>query len=350
MPVKSQQDIAALAGVSQATVSRVLNGDPQVNEPLRDRVMQIIRDVNYVPDVRAQMLRNKRTDNLGLVVHRSPRNLSADPFFCSLVAFLIEEAGKRGLHLCIDAARSAHGRRTIYEQMLRTRRVDGLILVEPAEEDERIQRLSREGFPFVLIGRSDLADHVYSVDNDNVGAARQAAEHLLEQGHRRVGFIGGPPGLLLHEDRLKGYSEALLAADLAVDQSLLANADFTEAGGAKAMKRLLEQREPPTSVLCLDDLIAMGALRAAKDSGRSVPQDLAIVGFNDSAICPYLHPPLTSVAVDIASLARHATQLLVDLINGRVPEEPRRIVASRLVARESSMLYRNGANPNRTDA
>lgn len=332
----TQNQIAKLSRVSQATVSRVLRGDPRVNEELRQRVLAVIEQHGYVPDARAQSLRSQRTGILGLVVHRSPKQLARDPFFSALIASLIEFAGKAGYHLCVDVARAVHSQRAIYEELLRTRRVDGLILVEPQTQDERMPRLLEEGFPFVLIGRYEPMDAVYSVDNDNVGAGRMATEYLLRKGHQRIAYISGPSGLFVCEDRYTGYRQALQEAGACCPPELVVWGDFTEEHGYRAMNRLLNLPEPPTAVVAVDDLVAIGALRAAKERGVAVPQNLAVVGFNDSPFCQYTEPPLSSVAVDIRTLAQMATEVLIRQVEGREPSQRRTIVPCHLVERSSA--------------
>jgi len=336
MPDLTQEQIAELSRVSQATVSRVLRGDPRVNEELRQRVLEVIRQHGYVPDARAQSLRSQRTGTLGLVVHRSPKQLARDPFFSALIAAIIEFAGEGGYHLCVDAARAVQSRRAIYEDLLRTRRVDGLILVEPQTRDERMPRLLEEGFPFVLIGRYEPIDAVYSVDNDNIGAGYMATQHLLGKGHRRIAYISGLRGIFVCEDRGQGYRRALEEAGLAYAPELVAWGDFSEAHGYRSMSRLLGLPDPPTAVVAVDDVVAIGALRAAKEHGVAIPQQVAVIGFNDSPFCQYVEPPLSSVAVDIRALAHLATQVLIDLIEEREVSQRRHIVPCHLVERAST--------------
>ena len=331
-----QVEIARLAGVSQATVSRVLKGDPQVNDAMRQRVLAVVQELGYVPDARAQSLRSQRTRLLGLVVHRAPEALAGDPFFSALIASIIEQAGRHEYHLCVDTARTARSQRAIYEELLRTRRVDGLILVESETHDKRIERLSREGFPFVLIGRYEPADAVCSVDNDNVGAAWMATDYLIRTGRQRIAFIGGPAGLTVTRDRLQGYKNALESHGLSYTPRLLSFAEFTERSAASAMAELLSLTPPPDAVVGLDDLIALAAMREAKRHGFRIPDDIAFIGFNDSPLCRYVEPSLTSIAVDIPALARKATEMLIGLIEGRAPNPTRQIVPARLVQRESA--------------
>ncbi|OYT75568.1 MAG: hypothetical protein CFK49_02605 [Armatimonadetes bacterium JP3_11] len=331
-----QVEIARLAGVSQATVSRVLKGDPQVNDTMRQRVLAVVRELGYVPDARAQSLRSQRTRLLGLVVHRASEALAGDPFFSALIASIVEQAGRHDYHLCVDTARTARSQRAIYEELLRTRRVDGLILVESETHDKRIERLSCEGFPFVLIGRYEPIDAVCSVDNDNIGAAFMATDYLIRSGRKRIAYIGGPAGLTVTRDRLQGYKTALESHGVGYDPHRVAFAEFNERSAASAMAELLYLTPPPDAVVGMDDLIALSAMREAKRQGRRIPEDIAFIGFNDSPLCHYVEPRLTSITVDIPALARRATEMLIMLIEGHEPQPKRQIVPARLVKRESA--------------
>ncbi len=332
----TQREIARMSRVSQATVSRVLNNDPRVNEEARERVLAIVQEQDYAPNFQAQSLRVQRSGTLGLVVHRAPDALSQDPFFSPLVVAILQISNERGYHLCVDTARTMRSQRTIHEELLRTRRVDGLILVESRDFDERIARLVAGGFPFVLIGRYGDGTRVLSVDNDNVAAGRMVTEKLLADGHKHIAYIGGPLGVNVSEDRKTGYKAALSAAGLPGDNRLIVHGDFSSEGGQIAMRRLLANVPEVDAVIAVDDLTAAGAMRLARNRGVSVPEQIAFVGFNDSTFCSHLDTPLSSVCINIGELARQATNMLIDLIEQQPVDNHRRIVDSRLIERLST--------------
>lgn len=332
----TQRDIAQMVQVSQATVSRVLNNDPRVKVEVRDRVMAVVHSHDYVPDSRAQSLRAQRSGTLGLVVHRSPDQLALDPFFSSLIVAILQVGSRHGFHLCVDTARTLQSQRTVHEDLLRTRRVDGLILVESSDYDERIARLIEGKFPFVLIGRYSDNDTICSVDNDNVAAGRTVVDKLISDGHRRIAYLGGPKGVNVSEDRLKGYRQALEAHHLGFDNELVVHSDFTAPGGRKAMERILTLPHRPDAVLAVDDVTAAAAMRVARSQGIAVPDEMAFVGFNDSNFCDHVDPPLTSVSIDINHLAAVATETLIDLIEERGCKPGRIIVPCRLIERRST--------------
>ncbi len=333
----NQRKIAELSQVSQATVSRVLNADSGVNEDVRRRVLAVVQAHDYVPNARAQSLRGQRSGTLGLVVNRAPEELIQNTFFSVLIVSILQHCGAKGYHLCVDTERPLESKRTIHEELLRTRRVDGLILAESQASDARIERLIDGGFPFVLIGRYPSENTVCSVDNDNIAAARRVTEKLLEHGRRRIAFIGGPAGIYVSEDRLLGYRHALEAAGLPVVEELIANGDFSEESGALVLQKFAALPEPPDAVIAVDDATAIGAMRAARDLHIDIPKQIAFVGFNDSVFCRYFDPPLSSVSIDIMKLGEMATTMLIDQIEHREVHPRRCIVPCNFIERASSL-------------
>ena len=329
----TQREIARMSQVSQATVSRVLNKDPRVDAAVAARVLAIVQTHDYAPNSRAQSLRNSRSRTLGLVVHRAPEQLSQDPFFSALIVAVLNVSNRHDYHLCVHTADTVRSQRAIHEDLLRTRRVDGLLLLEPQAGDERIQRLIDTDAPFVLIGRYQPDNAVYSVDNDNVEAARMVMERLLARGCERVAYIGGPQGVMVSEDRLAGCRNALADVGRRMAPAHVQYGDFSEMGGCEAMQRLLLTAPRPDAIIAVDDITAVGAMRAARQSGVRIPDDIAFVGFNNSTFCAYVDPPLSSVSIDLNALAQTATEMLIDLVEGRDVSARRHIIPSRFVSR-----------------
>ena len=335
MPELTQRQIAHLSDVSQATVSRVMNNDPRVDETVRERVLAIVRQHDYVPNARAQSLRGQKSGTLGLIVHRAPEELAIDPFFSALIVAILQVGSRSGYHLCVDTARTVASQRTIHEELLRTRRVDGLILVGTENDDERIARLLDGGFPFVLIGRHTPEEAIHSVDNDNIAAGEMIALELQRRGYQRIAYIGGPRGISVSEDRLTGCRNILHCDGNQWTTQFVAYSDFTESGGCTAMKQLLHSEVRPDAIIAVDDVTAVGAMRGARAHGLSIPDDMAFVGFNDSAFCAYADPPLSSVSIDITGLAHEATRTLIERIEQPDLIPSRRLIPCALVARAS---------------
>lgn len=337
----TQQDIARMACVSQATVSRVLAGDARVESTIRDRVAAVIKEHNYRPDVRARSLRKQLTGLVGLVVKRPTPNLADEPFIADLIAGIMTQLSGTGYHLCLDFATSEVGQAAVYDEMLRSRRVDGLILVESEARDDRVRRLQEDRFPFVLIGNPMEHEEIVSVDNDNVNGGYVASRHLLEQGYERVGIIAGPHGLTVSEDRILGYRHALIEAgrDPEVWYS-----DFGSTAARVLAEELLDRPKRPDALVVLDDNMALGTILAAKGLGLSIPEDLGVVGFNDSSLCDLIDRGLTSVSLNIPLIASHATERLLQTIQGQPIDGPKRlIVPIELHVRGSSTRRIGGA-------
>jgi len=335
----TQQDIAKIASVSQATVSRVLAGDEKVEPTIRERVVEAMRAHNYQPDVRARSLRSKRTNLIGLVLNRPAGGLNDDPFFAGLIAEILDVLSNTPYHLCLDMTTSEAGQSAVYDDMLRTRRVDGLILVESEATDYRINRLQTDKFPFVLIGNPLNSDQIHSVDNDNVLAAETATRHLIEQGYERVGFLAGRSGVTVSDDRVAGYQKAMHAAGR---PDLIWHADFGANAAKNAARSIFASSDRPDAMVVLDDYMALGVMSAARESGLRVPEQLGLVGFNDSHLCELIEGGLSSVSLNMVQIVRVACARLLEILDGESDWNARRvIVPSSLKVRGSSNRLRN---------
>lgn len=332
----TQQDIAKMAGVSQATVSRVLAGDDRVEEAIRDRVMGVVTMRNYRPDMRAKSLRQQRTHLVGLVLKRHAQELAGDPFFSMLISGIIGYLADTPYHLCVDVTDPA-GETAIYDEMLRSRRVDGMILVESAPNDERIERLQRDEFPFVVIGNPAVR-HVCSVDNDNAQAGEMATRHLLDQGYKRVAILAGPKGLTVSKDRVSGYAKVMAESKL----PLLAHySDFGIDAARDAGRDILSSSQRPDAIVVMDDFMAMGVVQAAREQGLEIGTELGLVSFNDSSVCHVLDHGLTSVSLGIDEMVRACCTALIDLIESKSSTHAQRIIVPcELKARGSSQRTR----------
>ena len=329
----TQIDIAKLAKVSQATVSRVLAGDDRVESNIRDRVMAVIRAHNYQPDVRARSLRLRRTGLIGLVLKRPHGGLADDPFFAVLTAGIMDYLCGKPYHLCVDVVTDEESQCGVYDEMLRTRRVDGLVLVEPEAADERIHLLQQDKFPFVLIGNPNN-DGIYSVDNDNVHAGEMATQHLIRNGYRRLGFLAGPRFITVSDDRIAGYRRAMSAAGL---EPLVWHSNFGFEAARETAMNMLDQ-ERPDALVVLDDFMACGVLRAARQLYMKVPDQLGLVSFNDSSLCDLLDVGLTSISLGMDQVVHTAVHKLLQLLDQNEAEvQVRDIVTCELKIRGSSL-------------
>lgn len=329
-----QQDIARIANVSQATVSRVLAGDDRVEADIRQRVLVAIEEYNYRPDARAQSLRTQQTQLIGLVVKRQQGALKGDPFFALLISEILDYLSETPYHLCVDTAASSSRQSSVYDELLRSRRVDGLILVESEAKDDRIERLQRDDFPFVLIGKA--SDRIWSVDNDNELAGKLAARHLVDQGYEHVGMIAGPEDLTVSQDRIMGYRSVM---DEFGQEPLIVNSRFGFEAARDTAKGLLSHRNRPDALVVLDDFMALGVVEAAREMRIAIPNDIGIVSFNDTIYCLLVDGGLTSVSLNLQQIVRTACQRLLQIVeDADLPESERRtIVPCELKIRGSSV-------------
>src|SRR5690348_13392797 len=297
--------VAAHAGVGRGTVSRVINGSPQVSPEAREAVRKAIADLGYVPNRAARTLVTRRTESIALVVSESEERLFGEPFFAAIVRGVSSALAETGMQLWLAMAQSS-AERTLIEPHLTDQHVDGVLLLSLHDDDPLPSILARRGLPTVLGGRpAHMLNGVHSelsfVDNDNAGGARAAVEFLLGRGRRCIAAIAGPQDMAVGVARLRGYRAAMRAihnGSAALPPSrpapsarthpdtdrLVAYGDFSEASGAAAMERLLHLTPDLDAVFAASDPMAAGALRVLHAHGRRVPADVAVVGFDDSAV------------------------------------------------------------------
>lgn len=326
------EQIAKLSGVSRSTVSRVINNDPNVSELTRERVLQIVKRVNYTPNAAARGLAAGRTHVLGLVIPMGVAALFTDPYFPILIQGVSSACNAREYSVMLWLAEPEYERRQI-RQIMYSGLVDGVIVSSMLLNDSLVQALIDGDLPFMLIGRHPTAMQVHYVDSDNIGGAREAVTHLLRLGCTRVGTITGPQNMIAGADRLAGYQAALRDRAVMFDQEFVAEGDFTEAGGYRAMQQLLSHR--PNAVFAASDMMAIGAMRALREAGLRVPEDVAIIGFDDLPQAARVEPSLTTVRQPTYRLGTTAVDSLLDLID-HPDSSPRRIVLpTELVVRMS---------------
>jgi DNA-binding LacI/PurR family transcriptional regulator len=302
----------------------VLRGDAKVSPHARDVVMAAAEAISYVPNRAARSLVTGRSDSVAFLVEETQERMFADPFFLGMLRSAQEAVAGAGMQLVItDATRPEdHERFVAYAA---GGHVDGVLLLSLHGRDKLPQRLEQLGVPTVLSGRPLTGRRrLFYVDADNVDGGRIATRHLLESGRRTVATVTGPLDMCAGQDRLAGYRDAVEAAGLEFDEELVSVGEFTTAGGYDAMARLLKRRPDVDAVFAASDLAAIGAIRAVEQVGRSVPDDVAVVGFDDIPDAATQHPALTTVRQPIAELGTAMTRRLLERILGQAP--PRRTV------------------------
>jgi DNA-binding LacI/PurR family transcriptional regulator len=324
-------EVAERAGVSRAVASRAINDVPNVSRAKRDAVRRAVLELGYTPNRAAQALATRRTGAVVLAISGDDPEVFADPFFARVVVGISATLEETPLHLVLCLAATVHGQRRL-KNLIDTRGVDGMMVMAMRGEDPVARIASSTDLPVVFGGRPLHFEPEWYVDADNVGGARLATEHLIHIGRTRVVAIAGTPDTHVAEARCRGYQEAMTMAGL--EPYPVDPADFTEAGGYAAMGRLLRSHPDLDAVFAANDNMAVGALRALREVGRLVPEQVAVVGFDDLAIASQATPQLTTVQQPVRALGEEMARMLVALIGGRRPTPL--ILPTRLVVRAST--------------
>jgi LacI family transcriptional regulator len=325
-------EIAKLSGVSRSTVSRVVNNDPKVSDRTRTQVQEVLQRVNFHPNAAARSLAAGRSRVLGLVIPMGVAALFTDPYFPLLTQGVAAAANAHDHSVMLWVAEPEYERRTI-GQVMQNGLIDGVILASMLSDDPLLRALIQGSLPFILVGRHPTNTAVNYIDVDNITSARLAVTHLLRLGRRRIATITGPQNMSVGADREEGYVSALRQRGLAIDPNLIVESDFTEAGAYAAMQRLLPF--DPDAVFAASDVMAMGALRALHDAGRRVPEDVALVGFDDMPFAARSDPPLTTVRQPVQRTGEVAAETLIDLIQHPEAQPRRVLLPTELVVRTS---------------
>lgn len=327
--------VAELAGVSRATVSRVVNGSPKVSPEVHAAVTRAINKLGYVPNRAARTLVTRRTDTLVLLMHEPPDTVFEDPFFANVLRGMNAALSTTDLQLVLLHARGDQQR----ERALRyvcNGHVDGALVISLHGDDPMPTAILAAGVPMVSMGRPPAGRRADYVDADNTGGGREAVRHLVATGRRRLATVAGPQDMSAGVDRLRGYVDATHASGLSDAAERVAYGDFTEAGGYSSMKSLLEQTPDLDGVFVASDLMGLGAMRALRELGRRVPDDVSVVGFDDAPLAMYAAPPLTTIRQPIERLGKEMVRLLLHRLADPEGEPQTLILPTELVVRASA--------------
>jgi LacI family transcriptional regulator len=334
------KDVAKRAGVSPMTVSRVINESDRVSPETQRRVQEAIADLGYIPSRLARSLSGRRTGTLAVIVPDV-----ANPFF-TLIVRAAEEVARRSSYRVIlcDTRADLAVERDVIEELI-AHRVEGIVIAPVSDRSKpHLARLARFGVPFVLIDRTVSGIECDAVVGDSVGGARQLVEHLVGLGHRRIGLIVEKDEVSSARERRRGYESALQAAGLPLDRLLVAEAAPDPEGGFDGMSRLLSADEPPSAVFAVNNLVALGAIEAVRDAGLEVPDDVALVCFDDIELASRLYPFLTALEQPAETFGTLGTQVLLERIHGRGSSRDNVVVLpGRLTVRRSCGAKSDGA-------
>ncbi|MGC9468297.1 MAG: LacI family DNA-binding transcriptional regulator [Anaerolineae bacterium] len=326
------RQVAKLAGVSRSTVSRVLNDHPYVNPETREHVLQVIAETGFRPDPIARSLSGRNAGMIGFVIPLANQSLFEHPLFPYLVQSISRGCSDRDYTLTIFFPRSLEEEARLYRRISHRQFLEGLIVADTHTRAPLISELFANKIPFVLRGRHD-DPRVSFVDVDDVGGAYRAVTHLMHMDRRRIALVTGPQNSVTAEDRKQGYLKALRERGISVDEALMIHGDYTEASGYEAMQRLLPYT--PDAVFAASDLIALGCLAALHEEGTRVPEEVALVGFEDLPQAVTADPHLTTVRQPIQRAGALAVEMLIDVLENGAESPQRRILPTELVVRAS---------------
>lgn len=325
------QDVAKKAGVSVATVSRVLNDSPAVSHEAKEKVMNAIKELNYHPNLLGRNLRRMETK---MILALLP-NVS-NPFYARIVKGIEDVGHKNGYNVMLCNTDSDIKRERIYLELLKNKLSDGVIFMAP-EMDKDELTLIGQNYPVVQCCEYKEGARVSHVSIDNFAAAYKAVKHLTGLGHRRIGMISSDKNFLSVKQREAGYKKALQDEGIEFDENLVKYGDYGFKSGLRAAKQLLSMNLRPTAIFAISDIMAIGAIRAAKEAGLKVPEDVAVVGFDNISFASMYDPMLTTISQPKYDLGCVAMELLLKHINGKLSEPQNIILEHELIIRESTV-------------
>jgi LacI family transcriptional regulator len=335
------RELARLSGVSIGTVSRALNGYPDVGPDTRERIMLLAEELDYTPAAAARTLVTQRSHVVGVFLETGRNHPHIQhPFFHEVLAGIKERLGAAGYDLLLFASEhpgNGFGPHS-YLKRCRHHHVDGAVLMGLTADDVEVQRLGRSSLPCVSVDVELEGEHTSWVSSDSTQGARLAVKHLRDLGHKRIAHIAGPLETTPGMERLRGFQRSMQSLGLSYFDELVAYGDFYYDSGLQAMQRLLAVDQPPTAVFAASDMMAMGAMRAVQAAGLTVPEDVAVVGFDDIQVAALAHPPLTTVRQEKTDLGTVAAETLLRRIeHGGEDSDPHITLPVTLVARQSTL-------------
>lgn len=330
-------DVAREAGVSYATVSRVLNNKDHVKAEKRQAVLDAVARLGYVANSQARSLAGGASRVIGLLVQDVGTSYTGE-----IIRGIDEELSAAGYDLMLYTTHRRKAKESAYVDAIARGLADGLLLILPRNSGAYLESLRRQNFPYVLIDHQGIGDYARSVGATNWQGAYDATRYLLDLGHRRIGFISGAMDLGCSIDRLGGYSVALTDFNIPVDPMLIRTGDFYRPQGFAAAYDLLGLPQPPTAIFASNDEMAFGAMEAARVRGLRIPDDVSVVGFDDIYQASLVHPALTTVRQPMEQMGRNATRMLLDLIADPEKQMGRVTLPTTLVVRESCSTPKPG--------
>ncbi|UOF90355.1 LacI family transcriptional regulator [Fodinisporobacter ferrooxydans] len=324
------EDVAKIANVSTATVSRVLSNNKNVSKKTKEKVLKVINQLEYKPNRLASNFRKKTSETIAVILPDI-----ANPFFSEIVKGFRDEALENGYHLLLCDTGNSAAQEKEFVELVKERFVDGIILATARMPKDEIYKLSQE-IPVVLACEYVESYEIPTVSIDNVSAAREATEYLIDQGHTRIGFITGPLEIILSRDRVKGYRQALLLREIPIHDFLIQEGDFSVKSGYDIMTKFLANEQKPTAIFASNDEMAIGAMKACKSKGLRIPDDISIIGFDDVPISTLVEPELTTVSQPKYEIGSQAMKMLLNIIETNDLKQKQIVLPHKLMIRQTT--------------
>jgi DNA-binding LacI/PurR family transcriptional regulator len=325
------KDIASILGVSESTVSRAINNKPGVGEETKKKILDVAKRYNYQPNLLARNLARQESNMIGLIL---PDISSL--FYSEVTRAIQDVATKNDYQVIVCNTDGDEEREAAYIEWLQGNKIAGIIFLGDGLANNKIINLGLSGYPIVLANRLVEEVMLPSVIIDNNTGAFEATKHLLEKGHKRIALINGPKDNLVSQNRLQGYRQALKEYSLDYDPKLIVNKDWSRECGYQGFLELLDLEEPPTAIFAANDLIAVGVIDAIKMGGYLIPEEIAVVGFEDTIVTSIIEPSLTTVAQPMYELGANSAKKLFSLIEDEDIKENIEILTSKLIVRKST--------------
>lgn len=330
------KDVAKATGVSPSTVSRVIADNPRISAETKKKVRKAMKELGYHPNINARNLVAKYTKAIGVVMPSSADKSLQNPFFPEVLRGIGSITHKMQYSITLSSGETEDEIFAEVERMVYGSYVDGIILLYSRVNDRITNFLREKGFPFVMVGKpSEYINEITHVDNDNFSAGKDITTYLIQEGHKRIAFIGGSRDLVVTMDRENGYEAALKEAGLPISSSYSIHAEFLESGGRKAVEELLKLKQPPTGIVVSDDLMSLGVLSTLEELGFHVPEDVSLVSFNNVYLSEITNPALTTVDIQIYQLGAQSAKALIEKTQSKAEPDKRIIIPYKIVYRDS---------------
>ena len=328
------EDIAKKSGVSRSTVSRVINNHPNVSKKARERVQEVIDQTGFQPHAAARALVSNRSWTCGLILPRTINSFFTDPYYPSLIQGIAQACGKQNYTFSLFLMGDKEDEEKIFSRVSRRGFMDGILFQSDQIGDALIDKLAESGMPLVILGRPFQGEKVNYVDINNVESVENAIDYLFNTGHKKIGTITGPLNTTVGIDRKKGYINSIKKHGRDIDDSIIAEGTFTEASGYLGMKKIFPGK--PDAVFAASDQMALGAIRAIREGGLKIPEDVSVIGYDDFPLPIPTSPPLTTLRQPIGEFGNEALRLLIDVIENRYQPARQVVLKSEFIIRGST--------------